>query len=155
MADARMAAAPAGMKGASKACATPLPPCPQTHWRSVPQVPKSHRASSKGGVVAALHHSQAPGTLNPPRFLLGDFSIQSNLSKEGRARALSVGTWFQQRQLQPGKVMPSPWRRCVDSAPFAFGPPKAWSALASPHGSPEATGAGICGSSALHALLHR
>ena len=95
----------------------------------------------KGGVVAAFRHALAPGTFDPPGFRLGDCSTQRNLNDEGRAQARSVGAWFQQRQLQPGKVLSSPWCRCVDSATLAFGTPQVWAALGSPRGSPETTGA--------------
>ncbi len=95
----------------------------------------------KGGVVAAFRHSLAPGTFDPPGFRLGDCSTQRNLSEEGRAQARSVGAWFQQRNLQPSKVLSSPWCRCVDSATLAFGPPEVWAALGSPRGSPETTSA--------------
>lgn len=95
----------------------------------------------KGGVVAAFRHSLAPGTFDPPGFRLGDCSTQRNLSEEGRAQARSVGAWFQQRNLQPSKVLSSPWCRCVDSATLAFGPPQVSAALGSPRGSPETTSA--------------
>lgn len=96
----------------------------------------------KGGVVAAFRHSLAPGTFDPPGFCLGDCSTQRNLSEEGRSQARSTGAWFQQRQLQPGKILSSPWCRCVDSATLAFGTPQVWAALGSPRGSPETTSAG-------------
>jgi hypothetical protein len=96
----------------------------------------------KGGVVAAFRHSLAPGTFDPPGFRLGDCSTQRNLSEEGRTQARSIGAWFQQRQLQPGKILSSPWCRCVDSATLAFGAPQVWAALGSPRGSPETTSAG-------------
>jgi len=95
----------------------------------------------KGGVVAAFRHALAPGTFDPPGFRLGDCSTQRNLSEEGRAQARSMGAWFRHRQLQPGKVLSSPWCRCVDSATLAFGPPQVWAALGSPSGSPETTSA--------------
>lgn len=94
-----------------------------------------------GGVVAAFRHSLAPGTFDPPGFRIGDCSTQRNLGDEGREQARSIGRWFQQRQLQPAKVLSSPWCRCVDSATLAFGAPQVWAALGSPHGSPESTGA--------------
>lgn len=93
----------------------------------------------RGGVVAAFRHSLAPGTFDPPGFRLDDCRTQRNLSEEGRTQARSVGVWFQQRQLRPGKVLSSPWCRCVDSATLAFGPPEVWAALGSPRGSPETT----------------
>jgi hypothetical protein len=103
------------------------------------QDPDAEALLRKGGVVAAFRHSLAPGTFDPPGFRLGDCSTQRNLNDEGRAQARSVGAWFQQRQLQPGKVLSSPWCRCVDSATLAFGTPQVWAALGSPHGSPETT----------------
>jgi hypothetical protein len=96
----------------------------------------------KGGVVAAFRHSLAPGTFDPPGFRLGDCSTQRNLSEDGRAQARAVGAWFKQRQLQPDKVLSSPWCRCVDSATLAFGAADTWPALGSPRGSPETTSAG-------------
>lgn len=96
----------------------------------------------QGGVVAAFRHSLAPGTFDPPGFRLDDCRTQRNLNDAGRAQARSVGAWFRQRQLQPAKVLSSPWCRCVDSASLAFGgTPQVWAALGSPRGSPETTGA--------------
>lgn len=95
----------------------------------------------QGGVVVAFRHSLAPGTFDPPGFRLDDCSTQRNLNDAGRAQARSIGAWFRQRQLQPGKVLSSPWCRCVDSATLAFGgTPHVWAALGSPRGSPETTG---------------
>lgn len=95
----------------------------------------------QGGVVAVFRHALAPGTFDPPGFRLGDCSTQRNLNDEGRAQARRIGEWFQARQLQPGKVLSSPWCRCVDSATLAFGAPQVWAALGSPLGYPETTGA--------------
>lgn len=95
----------------------------------------------QGGVVALFRHALAPGTFDPPGFRLGDCSTQRNLSAEGRAQASRVGEWFQARALQPHKVLSSPWCRCMDTARLAFGSPLAWSALGSPQGASETTGA--------------
>ena len=95
----------------------------------------------KGGVVVAFRHALAPGTFDPPGFRLGDCSTQRNLSDEGRAQARRMGEWFRTHQLQPAKVVSSPWCRCIDSATLAFSPPEVWPALGSPHGAPETTGA--------------
>jgi hypothetical protein len=94
-----------------------------------------------GGVVAVFRHALAPGTFDPPGFRLGDCSTQRNLNDEGRAQARRIGEWFQERQLQPHKVLSSPWCRCIDSASLAFGAPQVWAALGSPFGYPETTGA--------------
>ncbi|MFN9472110.1 histidine phosphatase family protein, partial [Acidovorax sp.] len=82
----------------------------------------------KGGVVAAFRHALAPGTFDPPGFRLGDCSTQRNLSEEGREQARRTGAWFKERQLQPAKVLSSPWCRCIDSATLAFAAPQVWPA---------------------------
>lgn len=94
----------------------------------------------QGGVVAVFRHALAPGTFDPPGFRLDDCSTQRNLNGEGRAQARRIGEWFEKRQLQPDRVLSSPWCRCVDSATLAFGAPQVWPALGSPHGAPETTG---------------
>lgn len=95
----------------------------------------------KGGVVAAFRHALAPGTFDPPGFRLGDCSTQRNLSEEGREQARRTGAWFKERQLQPARVLASPWCRCIDTATLAFAAPQVWPALGSPHGVRETTGA--------------
>ena len=94
-----------------------------------------------GGVVAAFRHALAPGTFDPPEFRLGVCSTQRNLSDEGREQARRTGEWFKARQLQPSRVLSSPWCRCVDTATLAFGAPEVWPALGSPLGYSETTGA--------------
>ena len=95
----------------------------------------------RGGVVVAFRHARAPGTFDPPGFRLGDCSTQRNLSDEGRAQARNIGQWFKARELQPHKVLSSPWCRCIDTATLAFSPPQIVSALGSPFGKPETTSA--------------
>jgi len=94
-----------------------------------------------GGVVAAFRHALAPGTFDPPEFRLGVCSTQRNLSDEGREQARRTGEWFKARQLQPSRVLSSPWCRCVDTATLAFGATEVWPALGSPVGNSETTGA--------------
>ena len=94
-----------------------------------------------GGVVAAFRHALAPGTFDPPEFRLGVCSTQRNLNDEGREQARRTGEWFKARQLQPSRMLSSPWCRCVDTATLAFGAPEVWPALGSPRGSTETTGA--------------
>ena len=94
-----------------------------------------------GGVVVAFRHALAPGTFDPPEFRPGVCSTQRNLSDEGRSQARRTGEWFKARQLQPARVLSSPWCRCVDTATLAFGTTEVWPALGSPRGSSETTGA--------------
>lgn len=94
-----------------------------------------------GGVVAVFRHALAPGNFDPPEFRLGVCSTQRNLSDEGRNQARRTGEWFKVRQLQPARVLSSPWCRCVDTATLAFGATEVWPALGSPRGYNETTGA--------------
>ena len=93
-----------------------------------------------GGVVAVFRHALAPGTFDPPGFRQGVCSTQRNLSDEGRNQARRTGEWFKVRQLQPTRVLSSPWCRCVDTATLAFGTTDVWPALGSPRGYSETTG---------------
>ena len=95
----------------------------------------------QGGGVAVFRHALAPGTFDARGFRLGDCSTQRNLSDDGRVQARRIGEWFTERQLQPDKVLSSPWCRCVDTATLAFNASTAWAALGSPYGAPETTGA--------------
>lgn len=94
----------------------------------------------RDGDVVLYRHALAPGGGDPPGFRLGDCSTQRNLNDEGRAQARRIGEWFQARQLQPEKVLSSPWCRCIDSATLAFGTPQVWAALGSPRGYSDTTG---------------
>ena len=95
----------------------------------------------QGGVVLVMRHALAPGTFDPPEFNLNVCSTQRNLSDEGRAQARRIGQWFTRHQLQPAKVLASPWCRCLDTATLAFGLAQTWAALASPVGAAPAANA--------------
>lgn len=92
-----------------------------------------------GGVVIAFRHALAPGTFDPPGFVLEDCRTQRNLDDEGRAQAARIGRWFADQGLTPAQVRSSPWCRCLDTARIAFGAPsvQTWAALGSPRGTSE------------------
>ncbi|MBL8329760.1 MAG: histidine phosphatase family protein [Rubrivivax sp.] len=102
---------------------------------------EAERWLRQGGVVIAFRHALAPGTFDPPEFVLGDCRTQRNLNDAGRAQARRMGQWFVQRGLKPGRVRSSPWCRCVDTAQLAFGSAPTWAALGSPRGASESTNA--------------
>lgn len=95
----------------------------------------------QGGVVVAFRHALAPGTFDPPGFLVEDCRTQRNLNDEGREQARAIGRWFQAQGLQPARVRSSPWCRCLDTARLAFHQVEAWPALGSPRGAVETTNA--------------
>ena len=93
----------------------------------------------QGGVVIAFRHALAPGTFDPPGFVLEDCRTQRNLDAEGRQQAARIGRWFREEGLMPSAVRSSPWCRCLETARLAFGPAavQTWAALGSPVGTAE------------------
>jgi len=92
-----------------------------------------------GGVVIAFRHALAPGTFDPPGFVLEDCHTQRNLNGEGRVQAARIGQWFREQALTPAQVRSSPWCRCLETARIAFGVEvvQPWAALGSPRGTSE------------------
>lgn len=92
-----------------------------------------------GGVVIAFRHALAPGTFDPPGFVLDDCRTQRNLDAVGRSQAARIGLWFRDHGLRPAQVRSSPWCRCLDTARLAFGTEavQTWAALGSPRGTAE------------------
>lgn len=68
------------------------------------------------GAIALVRHADAPGTGDPPGWRLDDCATQRNLSERGRAQAKALGERLRQRGVRAGKVISSPWCRCLDTA---------------------------------------
>ena len=76
----------------------------------------------RGGQVVLVRHTITdPGAGDPPGMRLEDCATQRNLSDEGRAHARRIGEAFRKRQVPVGRVLSSPWCRCVETAQLAFG----------------------------------
>jgi broad specificity phosphatase PhoE len=74
-------------------------------------------ALRQGGHVALMRHAEAPGGAgDPPGFRLDDCTTQRNLSAEGRVDAKAVGERLKAEGIAIGKLLSSPWCRCVDTA---------------------------------------
>lgn len=73
-------------------------------------------ALRQGGVVALVRHGDAPGVGDPPGWRLGDCATQRNLGERGRAEARAVGARLRAERVAIGRVVSSPWCRCVDTA---------------------------------------
>jgi phosphohistidine phosphatase SixA len=82
-----------------------------------------------GGTVALIRHALAPGTGDPPGFVLEDCATQRNLSDEGRAQAARLGEAFRAHGVAVDRVLSSGWCRCLDTAVLAFGAAEAWAPL--------------------------
>jgi phosphohistidine phosphatase SixA len=69
------------------------------------------------GNVALMRHADAPGVYgDPPGFRLDDCATQRNLSARGRTDAAAVGARLKAQGARLGRVVSSPWCRCVDTA---------------------------------------
>jgi phosphohistidine phosphatase SixA len=75
----------------------------------------------RGGVAALIRHARAPGTGDPPGFVLTQCATQRNLSDEGRAQARRLGEAFTGNRVPVGRVVSSRWCRALDTARLAFG----------------------------------
>lgn len=86
-------------------------------------------ALQAGGHVALIRHADAPGTGDPPSFVLEDCSTQRNLSAGGQAQAARLGAAFRANGVSVDRVLTSGWCRCIDTARLAFGEAEVWPPL--------------------------
>lgn len=82
-----------------------------------------------GEHVVLVRHALAPGTGDPPGFVLEDCATQRNLSDEGRAQAARLGEAFRANGVAVDRVLSSGWCRCVETATLAFGAAEVWPPL--------------------------
>ena len=74
-------------------------------------------ALRRGGFVALMRHADAPGGAgDPPGFKLEDCATQRNLSDKGRADARAMGARLKAEGIVIGRLLSSPWCRCLDTA---------------------------------------
>ena len=83
----------------------------------------------KGGKLVFIRHAIAPGSGDPDNIDLRDCNTQRNLSKEGIKQSLDIGKFFRDNKIEIDKILSSEWCRCKDTAKFAFGSFKTFSAL--------------------------
>jgi len=92
----------------------------------------------RGGQVVLIRHTITdPGVGDPPGMKLADCATQRNLSEEGRAHARRIGAEMRKRQVPVGRVLSSPWCRCVETAQLAFGRAEVSEPLSNLFGRPE------------------
>ncbi|WP_319589142.1 histidine phosphatase family protein [uncultured Desulfobulbus sp.] len=74
------------------------------------------QALKRGEALALIRHSYAPGTSDPPGFLLRDCSTQRNLSEDGRIQSRKLGAFFRAQGINDALVYSSQWCRCLETA---------------------------------------
>jgi len=72
-------------------------------------------------VVLVRHAVTTAEVGDPPGFKLNDCATQRNLTESGRADARRLGEAFRGHGVPVGRVLSSPWCRCLETARLAFG----------------------------------
>ena len=90
----------------------------------------------EGNKIVFIRHSLAPGGGDPSNFDLTKCSSQRNLNQTGINQSKKIGELFKKHKVPIDKVFSSQWCRCKDTAKYAFGDFKEFTALNSTFQSP-------------------
>ena len=92
--------------------------------------------AEKGNKIILIRHSLAPGGGDPPGFKIDDCDTQRNLNRKGINQSKKIGKLFKKNKVPVDQVLSSQWCRCKDTAKYAFGNFKEFTALNSTFQSP-------------------
>ena len=90
----------------------------------------------QGNKVILIRHSLAPGSGDPAGFKIDDCKTQRNLNKAGIEQSKKIGKILKDNKISIDIVLSSEWCRCKDTAYYAFGEFKEFSALNSTFSAP-------------------
>ena len=85
--------------------------------------------AKEGDKIILIRHAVAPGGGDPSGFKINDCKTQRNLNKAGIEQSKAIGKLFKKNKIPVDKVLSSQWCRCKDTAKYAFGDYKEFSAL--------------------------
>jgi len=92
--------------------------------------------AQEGNKIILIRHSLAPGGGDPAGFNIYDCKTQRNLNKKGINQSKIIGKLFKKNKVPIDQVLSSQWCRCKDTAKYAFGEYKEFTALNSTFQSP-------------------
>ncbi len=92
--------------------------------------------AQEGNKIILIRHSIAPGGGDPVGFKIDDCKTQRNLSNTGINQSKKIGKLFKKNKVPVDQVLSSQWCRCKDTAKYAFGDYKEFTALNSTFQSP-------------------
>ena len=92
--------------------------------------------TQEGNKIILIRHSLAPGGGDPAGFKIDDCKTQRNLNKKGINQSKKIGKLFKKNKVLVDQVLSSQWCRCKDTAKYAFGEYKEFTALNSTFQSP-------------------
>src|SRR4029453_14846049 len=89
------------------------------------------RGLLRGGAQGVLMRRTitTPGVGDPAGFRLDDCATQRNLTDARREDARRVGPAFREHAIPVGRVLSSPWCRCLETSRLAFGGAEVWAPL--------------------------
>ena len=85
--------------------------------------------AEEGDKIILIRHSLAPGGGDPPGFKIDDCKTQRNLNRNGINQSKKIGKLFKKNKVPIDQVLSSQWCRCKDTAKYAFGNFKEFTAL--------------------------
>ena len=92
--------------------------------------------AQEGNKIILIRHSLAPGGGDPQGFKINDCKTQRNLNNKGIKQSKKIGKLFEKNKVPVDQVLTSQWCRCKDTAKYAFGNFKEFSALNSTYTPP-------------------
>ena len=87
------------------------------------------KPAQDGDKVILIRHAKAPGGGDPEGFKIKDCKTQRNLDEFGINQSKKIGKLFKEKKIKIDQVLSSQWCRCKDTAKYAFGKFKEFSAL--------------------------
>ena len=87
------------------------------------------KPAQDGDKIIWIRHALAPGGGDPQGFQIEDCKTQRNLNEIGINQSKKIGKLFKNKKIKIDKVFSSQWCRCKDTARYAFGDFKEFSAL--------------------------
>ena len=92
--------------------------------------------AKEGDKVIFIRHSLAPGGGDPSGFEISNCKTQRNLNQAGINQSKKIGKLFKEKKISIDQVLSSQWCRCKDTAKYAFGNYREFTALNSTFQSP-------------------
>ena len=87
------------------------------------------KPAQEGNKIILIRHSTAPGGGDPIGFKIDDCKTQRNLNRAGINQSKKIGKLFKKNKVSIDQVLSSQWCRCKDTAKYAFGEYKEFTAL--------------------------
>ena len=94
------------------------------------------KPAQDGDKIILIRHAKAPGGGDPAGFKIKDCKTQRNLDEVGINQSKKIGKLFKEKKIKIDQVLSSQWCRCKDTAKYAFGNFKEFSALNSTYTPP-------------------